>query len=58
MFGDVTLFIRHQRSDEDIALEPTWAPYYSSYGNTGDAHPIVESVLEAAKSKCPFSYLF
>jgi len=44
-FGDEVLFIRHELTEDDMALKPDWTPYYDKFSLT-------EDVKKTAK--CPY----
>jgi len=60
MWGDQHLYFRHQRADEDIAMEPKWEQYYPKFVNPAkvDLAEVKDSLVELAKEKCPFSFLW
>lgn len=61
-FGDVSMYYRHQRAEDDIKLRPTWEDYYPKF------HPLAEhgvyeegdcgiSKDQPMKPTCPFAFL-
>ena len=65
-WGDNHLYFRHERAEEAIAMQPTWAPYYPAFD---PRHPLAGAknlsaeemdmhVGAAFQPPCPFSFLY
>jgi len=58
-FGDEHLFIRHQRAEDDIKLQPTWEEYYPAFNPlnpTGDESGFLTEEMNSIG--CPFASFF
>merc|ERR1712127_200784 len=56
LWGDTTLFFKHQRIDDDLEVHPWWKDYLQTWNlgkmsDTPMAHP-------PPSEKCPFAFLF
>ena len=56
LWGDQTLFFKHQRIDDDLEYFPWWKDYIQTWTN-GKMNE-TELIDPPPEEKCPFAFLF
>ena len=56
LWGDQTLFFKHQRMDDDLKFHPEWKPYLQTWNNGKMNETALANPPPAAN--CPFKFLF